>query len=88
MNKPILLSCIAVFLTACSSNNVLERVELGGTIAEVKQRQILDPGAEYRNAGKVHTLNGNVTSRVITNYEKSTYPPASARGKTLAIGED
>jgi len=53
---------------------------MGESYQQMKQVQILDPGAPERNEGIVGVLEGNYGRRVMQTYRESNVAPKSARG--------
>lgn len=66
-----------LLLTACAQINDFP---MGESYQQVKQVQILDPGAPERNEGIVGILEGNYGERVMKAYRESNVAPREARG--------
>jgi len=67
-----------LLLTACAQINDFP---MGESYQQVKQVQILDPGAPKRNEGIVGVLEGNYGERVMQAYRVSNMPPKAGRDK-------
>jgi hypothetical protein len=68
----------ALLLSGCVQRHQFSMVD---SYQQVKQTQILDPGAPERNEGIVLPLEGNYGSAVTQAYRKSNSQPREARGK-------
>ncbi|SQH76816.1 conserved exported protein of unknown function [Shewanella benthica] len=66
----------AVTLVGCAE---LNDFPMDASYQQVKQIQILDPGAPERNAGIVGVLEGNYGERVMQAYRESNVLPKEAR---------
>ncbi|RTR38873.1 hypothetical protein EKG38_12005 [Shewanella canadensis] len=75
--KPCCLVGI-LLLTACAQVNDFP---MGESYQQVKQVQILDPGAPERNDGIVGVLEGNYGERVMQAYRISNEAPKTGREK-------
>ncbi|WP_394147137.1 hypothetical protein [Shewanella atlantica] len=72
-----LLSLVgALLLSACAQMNDFP---MGESYQQVKQLQILDPGAPDRNEGIVGVLEGNYGERVMQAYRESNVSPKTGR---------
>ncbi|WP_041421671.1 hypothetical protein [Shewanella sediminis] len=80
LNGYIKFCCLvgALLLTACAQVNDFP---MGESYQQVKQVQILDPGAPERNEGIVGVLEGNYGERVMQAYRVSNMSPQTGRDK-------
>ncbi|NMH64841.1 hypothetical protein HC757_06615 [Shewanella sp. SHSM-M6] len=82
----VICRCVSVagllFLSACAQ---LHDFPMDASYNQVRQVQILDPGAAERNDGIVLSLEGNYGRRVMVTYRESNVAPATAKdmGKSI-----
>ncbi len=83
---PILgcFSC-AIILSGCTQINDFP---MGESHYQIKQVQILDPGAPERNDGTILSLDGSYGEKVMESYRQSSVAPTTAKnmGSTTAGG--